>query len=58
MDKISSKYAGKCIALIDDHIVADAKTELDAYQKAKRLYPQKMISLMYVPHKKEMFTFL
>lgn len=58
MEKNLSLYAGQCIALIEEKIVATASTSLEAYQKAKKLYPGRLITLMRVPRKREAVTFL
>lgn len=58
MKKISAQFAGKYIAFVNDDVIASGKTTLEVYRKAKQLFPQKMVSLMYVPTKKEMVTFL
>jgi len=58
MKKISSQFSGKYVAFVNDEIIADGKTTLEVYKKAKQLFPHKMVSLMYVPTKKEMVTFL
>ncbi|MBI2666850.1 hypothetical protein HYX13_04515 [Candidatus Woesearchaeota archaeon] len=51
-------YAGKYAALIDEKIVATAKTSVEVYKKAKKKNPTQMITLMYLPTKKETITFL
>ena len=56
--KIPSKYAGECVALLNEKIIASGPTELDAYQKARILYPHKIVSLLRVPRKRELVTFL
>ena len=58
MQELPSEYAGQCVAMIDDTIVASADNTLQAYQKAKQLYPHKMITLMFIPTEKELITFL
>ena len=58
MEKIPSKYAGQCIAMINKRVVAAEKTSLEAYRKAKQAYPNEMITLMCVPRKNEIITFL
>ena len=58
MKNISSQFAGKYVAFVNEEIIASGKTTLEVYRKAKQLFPQKMVSLMYVPTKKEMVTFL
>ncbi len=58
MDTIPSEYAGECIAIVNEKIIAVGKNSLEAYQKANRLYPDNMITLMCVPRKNEVVTFL
>ena len=58
MNIIPTEYAGKCIALVNDKVIAVEKNSLQAYQKAKILYPKKMITLMCVPKKNQVVTFL
>ncbi len=58
MEKNFSPYAGQCLALIEEKIVATAQTSVEAYRKAKKLYPHKLITLMRVPRKREVVTFL
>ncbi len=53
MKKISSQFAGNYVAFVNEEIIASGKTTLEVYKKAKQLYPQKMVSLMYVPTKRE-----
>lgn len=58
MKKIPKRYAGRYVAFVDKKIVSFGKTSLETYTKAKRIFPKKMVSLMYVPTKKETITFL
>ena len=58
MIQVLSKYAGNYVALLEENVIASGKTSLETYKKAKILYPAKMVSLMYVPTKKETLTFL
>lgn len=58
MEKTLSHYAGQCIALVEERIIAAAPTSVEAYKKAKLLYPGKLITLMRVPRKREVVTFL
>ena len=58
MNKIPPKYAGKYVALVNEHIVAEGRSQLKVYKKAKKDNPQKMITLEYIPTKKETLTFL
>ena len=54
----TSKYIGQYIARIDNRIVASGKSQLDAYKQAKQLFPKKMVTLEYIPTKKETLTLL
>ena len=56
--ELPSQYAGKCIALVNNKIIATGITQLEAYTKAKKNYSNKLITLAYVPRKEEMATFL
>ena len=58
MHKLLSKYAGQYVAFIGEEIVASGKTTLQAYTKAKGTHPKQMITLEYIPTKKETLTFL
>lgn len=54
----SKRYVGKCIAWVGGRIVASGHDRLEAYQKAKKLYPQQRMILRYIPKKEETLTFL
>lgn len=46
------QYAGKHVALIDGKIVASGNTSVEAFGKAKNLFPLKLaeeIGLLYIP---------
>lgn len=58
MEKVLSKYAGQYVASIDGKIIAFGKNTLDAYNKAKKISGGKLITLEYIPTKKETITFL
>ena len=58
LQEIPSTYAGNYVAVVDENIAAVGKTQLEVYKKAKQLYPKKMVTLIYVPTKKETITFL
>ena len=58
VDYLLSKYAGQYIAWIDEKIVAFGKTSLEVYNKAKKISADELITLEYVPTKKETITFL
>ncbi len=53
-----SQYAGQYIASVEEKIIASARTSLEAYKKAKKINATKMITLEYIPTKKETITFL
>ncbi|HIJ10744.1 TPA: phosphoribosyltransferase [Candidatus Woesearchaeota archaeon] len=55
---IPSKYAGQCVALVDDKVIASGKTSVEAFRLARQHYPQNQITLMRVPTKKEVLAFL
>lgn len=51
------KYAGKHVAIIDNRIVAYGDTAKEAFQKAKKLFPEiktEEIGLMYIPREEMM----
>lgn len=58
MDELMEKYPGKYLALVDDEIVSVDDSEFEAYRKAKEKYPEKKISLMYIPTEEETVTLL
>lgn len=58
MEDQFKKYAGECVAMIDEKVVASGKTYLNVYTNAKKSNPTQIITLMYVPTKRETITFL
>ena len=46
------------VALVDDEIVSSGDGEFEAYKKAKEKYPDKKISLIYIPTEEETVTLL
>ncbi|MEK6845834.1 MAG: DUF5678 domain-containing protein [Nanoarchaeota archaeon] len=52
------KYVGMCVAVADGRVVASGQTRLEAYQKAKKAFPSKRMTLRYIPKKEETLTFL
>ncbi len=56
--ELSEKYPGKYIAIIDDELVAIGDSELEVFKKAKEKYPDKEVSIVYLPTDEEMVTLL
>jgi len=52
------KFVGKCVAVVEGHIVASGQTRLEVYRKTKELHPHKHMTLRYIPKKEETLTFL
>ncbi len=45
--ELSEKYFEKYIAIVEDKIAAVSESRTEAYNKAKKLFPGKKISLIY-----------
>ena len=58
MKNVLKKYSGKYVAWVNNKIVASGKSQLEIYKKAKKIYPSEMVSLEYVPTKRETELFL
>ncbi len=58
MNNIPSKYAGKCIAIFNNKVIAVGKNTLDVYNKTKLIHSLADVSFMCVPRKDEVVTFL
>lgn len=56
--ELSEKYIGKYIALAEDKIAAVSESRTEAYNKAKKLFPGRKISLVYMPTDEETVTLL
>ena len=54
----SEKYPGKYIAIIGDKLVAIGHSEPEVFRKAKEKYPDKEVSMAYLPTDEEMVTLL
>ncbi|MBU4374330.1 MAG: succinyl-CoA synthetase subunit alpha [Euryarchaeota archaeon] len=54
----SEKYPGKCIAVVDEELAAIGHNELEVFKEAKRKYPDKEISIAYLPTDDEVVTLL
>jgi hypothetical protein len=48
-----SKYAGRCIAVVDRELVAEVKNRLEAYKEAKKKHPRDKIAIFYIPTEDE-----
>jgi hypothetical protein len=48
-----SKYAGRCIAVVDRELVAEGKNRLEAYKEAKKKHPKEKIAIFYIPTEEE-----
>ena len=58
MDELMGKYPGNYLALVDDEIISSGDSEFEAYNKAKKQYPDKKILLIYIPTEEETVTLL
>jgi hypothetical protein len=47
--EINRKYRGKHIALVDDKVVASGRDPREAWERAKKRYPDKRPVLAFVP---------
>lgn len=56
--EFSKKYPGKYIAMVENKLVAVNQSEVEAFKVAKKKYPDKLVSLSYIPRKDELVTLL
>lgn len=56
--RLGKKYPGKCVAFVNGELVAVGEDGLEVFKKAKEKYPEKEISIAYIPTKEETVTFL
>lgn len=54
----SKKYPGRYIAVIGDKLVAINKSAIEAFNEAKKKFPDKEVCIEYIPTKKETITLL
>ena len=54
----SEKYPGRCIAVVGDKLAAIGHNELEVFKEAKKKYPDKEISIAYLPTDDEVVTLL
>ena len=57
--QLAKQYAGKCVAIINEKVVAIGSDRLSVFNRAKKLAkPHSKIGVFYFPTKKEMLTAL
>lgn len=56
--KWSEKYPGKYIAVVGSELVAIGNSEIEVFKKAKEKYPDKEVSITYLPREEELMTLL
>ncbi len=57
MDETQYKFLGTYIALVEGEIVASGRSQLEIFNFAKKNYPHKLITLSYIPTKREVTDF-
>lgn len=53
-----SDYAGRCIAVVKGKLISDGATRIEAYKKAKKMYPKEKVAIFYIPTEEEMVPLL
>ncbi|MFQ6119185.1 MAG: DUF5678 domain-containing protein [Methanosarcinales archaeon] len=56
--ELSEKYSGRYLAIVGDDVVAVGKSILEVYRIAKDKFPDRKISLIYMPTEEETVTLL
>ena len=56
--KLSEKYPGKYLAIVDNEVVAVSNSGHEAFKKAKNKYPHRKVHITYMPTDEEMVTLL
>ncbi|VVB85687.1 Uncharacterised protein [uncultured archaeon] len=56
--ELSEKYFGEYIAIVEDKLAAVSESRTETCNKAKKLFPDKKISLVYMPTDEETVTLL
>lgn len=56
--ELSKKYPGRYIAVVENKLVSVNSSEVVAFREAKKKYPNKLVSLSYIPRKDELVTLL
>jgi len=52
--ELARRFAGKCIAVVGDKVVADGRDRIEAYEKARKEYPRNKVGVFYVPTKSDL----
>ncbi len=55
---LSEKYSGKCVAVVDDQVIAVDENPLIAFNKASEKSPGKEIAIFYMAKDEELITIL
>ena len=56
--ELSYKYPGKHLAIVEDKVVAVGDNALVVFKEAKAKFPDKKISMVYIPTDEELVTVL
>ena len=56
--ELSYKYPGKHLAIVEDKVVAVGDNALVVFEEAKAKFPDKKISMVYIPTDEELVTVL
>ena len=52
-ENLVEKYEGKYVAVVDEKIVGVGSTRVEAESTAMKLYPDKLPSVILIPHKED-----
>ena len=56
--ELSEKYPGKHLAIVDNKVVAVGDSAVTVFREAKSKFPDKKVSLAYIPTDEELVTVL
>lgn len=54
--KLSEKYSGRYIALVNDEVISVSDSGIETFSKAKEKYPATEIHISYIPTEEELVT--
>ena len=57
-NKLSKKYPGMYISVVDGKMVAMDKNMISVFKKAKKKFPKRGVSISYIPRKEELVSLL